>query len=175
MKTKQLIICSAIVIGISTLSVIAYHYCYSGKTAYMEIKKVFNGFTLKKELEDKYEITAKQRAKILDSLSGNLKLLSAQVQADRKNTELMLQFENKREEFFKIRERFEEDNAALSRKYDGQILEQMTQYVSDFGKKNGYTYIFGAEGNGTLMYAENTENISDEIIQFINNKYKGIE
>ena len=175
MKTKQLIICSAIVIAVSALSVVTYHYCYSGKTAYIEIKKVFNGFALKKELEDKYAVTAKHRAEILDSLSNTLKLLSASVQADRKNEELMIRFETKREEFLKARERFEEDNAALSRKYDAQILEQMTQYVSDFGKKHDYKYIFGAEGNGTLMYAETKENISDEIIGFINNKYKGIE
>jgi outer membrane protein len=175
MKTKQLIIYSAIVIAVSALSVVTYHYCYSGKTAYIDIKKVFNEFALKKELEDKYAITAKHRAAILDSLSTNLKLLSAGARAERKNEELIMQFERKREEFLKARDRFDEDNAALSRKYDAQILEQMTQYVSDFGKKHGYKYIFGAEGNGTLMYAETTENISEEIIRFINNKYKGID
>ncbi len=175
MKTKQLIVCSAIVITVAALSVVTYQYCFSGKTAYIDIKKVFNEFALKKELEDKYAVTAKYRAKILDSLSTDLKLLSARVQADKKNTELMLQFEDKRDAFIKARERFEEDNAVLSQKYDGQILEQMTQYVTDFGKKNGYKYIFGAEGNGTLMYAETNENISEEIIKFINNKYKGIE
>ncbi len=175
MTTKQLVTCSILIISISLISVATYHFCFSKKTAYIEIKKVFNAFILKKELEDKYAVTVKYRARIIDSLATNLKILSSRLQEDKDNQELSSYFENKRAEFFKSRSQFDEDNRALSQKYDTQILEQMTQYVIDFGKKNNYKYIFGADGNGVLMYAEEHENINEEIILFINNKYKGIE
>ncbi len=175
MKMKQVLVCSVLVVAISVISIVTYHYFSSKKIGYIDIKKVFSAFTLKKELEDKYAMTANYRARIIDSLSGNLRSLSTQLKSDKKNQELLTYFETKREEYFKTKERFEEDNIVLSKKYDGQILEQMTQYVTDFGKKNNYKYIFGADGNGTLMYAEDKENISDAIIIYINNKYKGIE
>lgn len=175
MNLKQILITSLLFIAISIISITTYHFCFQKKTAYIEIKKVFNAFVLKKELEEKYTQTAKTRAKIIDSLSFRLQILSKELQSNKENKDLLQHFEIKRAEYFKAKNEFEEDNAALSQKYDSQILEQMTQYVVDYGKKGHYTYIYGAEGNGTLMYANENANISDDVIMYINNRYKGLE
>lgn len=39
--------------------------------------------------------------------------------------------------------------------------------------KKGYRYIFGAEGSGVLMYADERNNITKEVIEYINARYKG--
>jgi outer membrane protein len=51
----------------------------------------------------------------------------------------------------------------------------MSQYINDYGKKNNYDLILGADGSGTLMYSKAKYDISEEIIIFINNKYKGVD
>jgi outer membrane protein len=180
MKLKPLLITILLSGLICLAGLVVYHKLYTTKTAYIEIKKVFNGFQMKTELENKYKQTQKGRDKILDSLSFNLKILSKHLN-EQKNTkggvnkDELYQFEYNREEYLKLKNQYQEDNAALSQKYDSQILAQLTQYVIEFGKKNNYDIILGADGNGSLMYSKEVYNISDEVIIFINNKYKGID
>lgn len=180
MKLKQVLITILLSGLVSLASLLVYQKLYKTKTAYIEIKKVFDCFQMKAEIEVKYNQTKKIRDKMLDSLSFNLKVMSRHLN-EQKNAksevdkEEVYQFEYKREEYLKLKNQFEEDNAALSQKYDAQILSRLTQYVIDFGKKNNYDIIFGADGNGNLMYSKDVYNISDEVIIFINNKYKGID
>ena len=158
------------------ISLVTYHIYFERKVAYVEITKVFNGFVMKKELQEKFEHTHNIRKKIVDSLSFDLQLLSKKLQDKKVNDKEMVDmFDMKREYFLKKKKEVEQDNAALSSQYDKQILEQMTQYVLDFGKKNHYDLIFGSDSNGSLMYANEKYNISQEIITYINNRYKGVE
>jgi outer membrane protein len=141
----------------------------------VDIPKVFGGFEMKKELQKKYKETETIRTKLLDSLSFHLQILSTKVRANKDDKELMYEFDVQRQDFFKRKKQIEEDNAALSAQYDKQILEQMSQYVMDYGKKNKYDLIFGTDGNGTLMFANEKYNISEDVTNYINDKYKGIE
>ena len=157
-----------------------YHASLKSRSAYIDIKKVFDGFQMKKELEEKFKVTQKNREKVLDSLSFDLKLLSKRLNElaaakQEISKDLAYSFEYKREEFLKMKNRFEEDNTALSQKLDGQILERLTQYVIEYGKENKYDFIYGTDGSGNLMYAKDMYNVSEEMISYINNKYKGVE
>ena len=180
MKIKSLLTTTLLSGAICLVALLVYHKFYTSKNAYIEIKKVFNGFQMKAELEEKYKRTEKSRARLLDSLSFNLKVLAKHLndQKEKKadiNKDEIYQFEYSRDEFVKLKNQYQEDNAALSRKFDEQILTQLTQYVIEFGKEHNYEIIFGADGNGNLMYSKEKNDISDEIIVFINNKYKGID
>jgi len=172
---KRKIIMSVALICLAVLPVLIYHTCFQSKVAYVDIPKVFAGFEMKKELQLKYKETETARAKLLDSLSFGLQRLSAKVKANKEDRELMYEFDAQRQDFFNRKKRLEEDNVALSNQYDKQILEQMSQYIMDYGKKKGYDLILGTEGNGTLMFANEKYNISTEVTEFINDKYKGIE
>ncbi len=180
MKIKPLLI-TTLLSGIGCFTALfVYHRFYTTKTAYIEIKKVFNGFQMKAELEKKYKQTQKGRDKILDSLTFNLKVMSKHL-SDQKNArgevnkDELYRFEYGRETYLKLKSQYDEDNAALSRKYDDQILNQLTEYVMAYGRENNYDIIFGADGNGSLMYSKASYNVSDEVIAFINNKYKGLD
>jgi outer membrane protein len=50
----------------------------------------------------------------------------------------------------------------------------MSQYVIEFGKANGYRLIFGNDGNGSVMYGMEADNVTKEVTDFINKKYKGV-
>ena len=163
------------IIGLIVLSLWIYHICFRSKVGYVDIPKVFNGFEMKKEFQEKYKKTETLRKRVLDSLSFDLQLSAKKLKANEKDPTLINEFDLKREYFLKQKEQMQQDNTALSSQFDKQILEQMSQYVIDYGKKNNYDLILGADGNGTLMYAHDKMNISDEITIFINNKYKGIE
>jgi outer membrane protein len=68
---------------------------------------------------------------------------------------------------------FEDDNQALKREFDQEIYKQLNQYMKEFGEKNGYRFILGAEGSGVLMYANEGYNVSEQVIKHINERYQG--
>lgn len=179
MKLKQFVAVFLLACVLCLIVVACYHKLYGKKTAYVELKKVFDGFQMKSDLERKYKDTEKLRARILDSLSINLKVMSKhfnEIGDKRKITDSEWeQYNYRKEELMNLSRKYQEENLNLSQQYDKQILERMTQYVIEFGKQHDYDMIYGADGNGTLMYARQENNISDEIIEFINNKYRGIE
>ena|SRR5688572_14377182 len=176
MKAPKTII---LFLSIMCLAITAYGiYTFSFKTkiAYISLPDVFNGFDLKKELEVKFKKVKDERERVIDSLSFELNLLSKKIQSEKGSDKARIEeFSAKREHFLKKKQEFEEDNDALSKKYDKQILDQLNQYVMDYGRKHNFSMILGSDSNGNLMYAEETFNISADVIQFINSKYKGIE
>jgi len=143
------------------------------KTGYVEIPKIFQEFTYKKELEANIKKVEQSRKNILDSMEMELKVLSKALQSDSKDVQKAALFQVKREEFFKTRDRFRDECDKAITTCDEMIFKQINQYVKDFGAKHQYKYIYGAGGSGNLMYADTTNNITNEMIQFINDKYKG--
>ena len=141
---------------------------------YVVIADLYNGFDMKKEMEKKYLEVKNAREKILDSLEVELKMIGSRIrQENGKDKARIASFEGKRNDYLELKKTYGEDDAALSKKYDQQILAQLNQYVKNYGEQNKYSYIFGNDGNGSLMYAADAENITKEVTAYINLKYKG--
>lgn len=145
------------------------------KTGWVDLNKVYKDFILKKELEKKLESTQQARKKITDSLELQLKVLLKQINMENaKDKNKVEVFSLKKEEYLVKKQQFDEDNNTMAQQYDAQIYKQLNQYVQDFGKSKNYTYIYGADGSGNLMYADSENDISDEVLVFVNERYKGI-
>lgn len=145
------------------------------KTGYIIIQDVYNGFDMKKEIEKKYLKTKDARDKILDSLAFEVKLIANKVKAENeKNQATIDNFNMKRDEYFQRKQTYDEDNAALTKQYDQEILTQLNQYIKDYAEENNYTYVFGNDGNGSLLYGIEALNITKEVSAYVNNKYKGL-
>lgn len=178
MKNKIVIPFIAIVV-ISLAVVVGILYTSQPKVAYVNLNKVYNDFEMKKELEKKLTTVQDFRKKTLDSLELGLNIMSRTLQnfdqsGNKKGIEeRMPEFQQRREEYFAKQKSFEEDNAAMTGQYTEQIWKQINQYVKDYGKEKGYTYVLGADGTGAVMYAEEKNEITEEVIGYINQRYKG--
>lgn len=128
---------------------------------------------MKKEYEKKYEKTELARKKITDSLELELRMLYKQLQEEKQKESAIL-FEAKRESYLKQKNEFDQDNEQTKTTYNNQILNQINQYMKEYGKDRGYDIIFGAEGSGSVMYAKESIEITDEAVSYINKKYKGL-
>lgn len=151
-----------------------YDMHHRSKTAYIELGKVFNGFEMTQQYKKKLESVVLSRKALTDSLELNLRALSRTLTANGKPAAPKLEsFEYEKQIYLDKTRQYEEDNTALKQQYDAEINKQINQYIKEFGDKNGYRYIYGADGSGSLMYAQEEENISDEVITFINERYRG--
>lgn len=143
------------------------------RLGYINISEVFNKFNLKTELEKDFLKTKSQRDRILDSLSVELQNMSNELNKESKpEKEKIMEFELRKTEFFKLKEQFENENKILSEKYDQQILLQLNQYVQEYGRQNNYICILGNDGNGSVMYAREGDDLTQEIVEYLNQKYE---
>ena len=147
------------------------------KVGYVEIGKVYNEFKLKKELDKQLENVVNKRKLATDSLELELTMLSSKLQSigekAKEFPELAKTFEYKRQNYLMRKQSFAKDNEALTLQYEEQIFTQVNQYMKEYGSQMGYAYIFGADGSGNLMYAEDASNITGEVSKYIDQKYLG--
>jgi outer membrane protein len=142
------------------------------KYAYVDIKEVYDGLELKKELEKNYTQVVESRQKILDSLSFQIKLYESKFQE--KGEKLKDEMYNIMiADYYEKKKNFTEDNNTLAQKMDEKILGQINQYIKEYGEANHYTFIFGASGNGSIMFAKESKNITKSFIVYVNNQNKG--
>lgn len=173
MKKNIILVLIAVLIG-SSISFFMNSAMHSDKLGWVNIQKIYEGFVFKKELETKLMQTKQARKTITDSLEFGLKILSREIQSEGgKDKNKIHLFENKREYYINKKQELEEDNAMLEKQYNEQILNQLNQYLKNYGKENNLRYIFGADGTGSLMYALEADDITEDAIRYVNEQYKG--
>jgi outer membrane protein len=138
-----------------------------GKHAYILTQKMFEEYNGTKEYRNKLKSMEFQQKNLLDSLSLVIKLMEGKV--PEKSPELLA----KKTQYNKVYEQVYTYQQEEIERYNDQLWKQINQYVEEYGKANGYAFIYGANGTGNLMYADTTYNITPEVIRFINEKYAG--
>ncbi len=143
----------------------------SKKIAYVNTSVLYDGFKLKKELEDKYKKVQLARQNLLDSIKFKIQYITIKGNALTDNDKSQIS-ELQRSYLYKEKE-FTTDNEATVQQYSEQIWKQINQYMDDYGKEKGYDVIFGATGQGNIMYAKEKDDITKDVSEYINQKYAG--
>lgn len=169
MNRILLIVILLIVVALGVREI--YSYKHENKIAYVEINSLYDSFAFKKEMENKLVNIKRTRKNILDSMQLQLRVLASSLDPKKEKDKLL--FEATRENYFKREKAFTEDNNALTGEYSASVLKQINQYIQEYGKQHGYTYILGADGNGSIMFADDEKNITEEVLTYLNDRYKG--
>ena len=150
------------------LAIGCYHFFFaptSTKMAYFLSQKVFNEFEGTKVLQkNAAAIEGKQKA-LLDSLAMSITLLEAKGATARGDVG------KAKRNYQALYQQFAEQDVRLSKDFKNQSWSQINQYVTEFGKERKYQIILGANGDGNLMFADSTLDISKEIIAYLNQRY----
>lgn len=173
-KFKTLLITSlALLFGLGIFNLFWTHH--GGLTAYVNTEMVYNNFELKKKMETQLKSIEQIRSSMLDSMKLQLDLMYSHMQLKQETNDSMManNFSNLRDTYFKRQEEFKQANEALAQQYTSQIWSQLNQYLQDYGHKKGYQYIFGANGDGALLFADDAVNITDDVKGYVNDRYKG--
>lgn len=156
-------------------SVLAFWKASKSHTvAYVRMEDLYNSFTMKQQLEKKLKDTEQARKFLLDSARLKLQVMDNDFrQLPKADTSALLQYSTKQKEYYAMQQQFDEDNQRLAQQYTDQIWAQINQYAKDFGKENDYDFIFGATGDGALMYANEGTDVTEAMKIYINSKYQG--
>lgn len=163
----------ALSLTIICLSVLIFCGFYSRpKLAYVNTYMIYNDFKLKKELEEKLKKTQLTRKVLLDSMRVKIQMVMLNVQSGHEKL-TDEQIAKLREAYFLKERQYQEDNDNQAQTYTDQVWKQLNEYIAQFGKEKGYDYIIGANGQGNLMYARENNDISKQLIEYVNAKYEG--
>jgi outer membrane protein len=167
---KLTLIILSIVVGI--LSVLMLQQYIGGttqsnkKTAYIITGKLFSEFEGTKELKQQARKEQQKQSYILDSLRLNIEALE-------KNKVKGMTLDREKILYNKLLSEFSGNNEIQLQEFDEQIWKQLNQYIQDYGKTQDYKIIYGADGRGSIMYADSTMNITEQVLEYANQKYAG--
>lgn len=170
-KINILAIVIQVVIGLITILYVVNNKSTT-KTGFINLGKIFNEFELSKEYNLKVANYQNRTKLILDSMEIEINSLAKTISKNSAPSLITL-FEKKKELYFIKKEEFEQSYQNQTSSYTEQSMKQMNQYIRDFGKENKFNYIFGAEGSGALMYGDEGEDITTDVLNYINKKYIG--
>jgi len=175
MKKEKVILIILILLMFCLASYFVILLTIEKKVAWINLPDVYKNFEFKKELENKLIKTTEARKMIIDSLELELRIISDEIQTGKKDNNKIELFKQKRANYLTRKKVFDEDNYMNKEKYEEQIMTQLSQYVKDYGKEHNYQFIYGADGSGTVMYADEGMNITEEVKKYVNEKYKGLK
>lgn len=140
------------------------------KTGYVRNSYIYNNFEGKKELERKVIQLQDRHNYILDSILLVTEGLKINVQNDLERQQI---YQHQLEYYQKVVAEFRKNEQEKQELFNERIWKHINLYIEEYGKLNEYTYIHGADGSGSLMYADSTHDISEEVLKFVNEKYSG--
>lgn len=174
-RFRQILIAALVVLFVQGGFTLFWLTRHKNKTAYINTEAVYNSFEMKNQLEKELKKTSGIRQHILDSMRLQLDMISMRLQ-DRpagKDSALSKTFRAMRENYFQRQEEYRQADEAQAKEYTDQVWTQLNAYIKEYGTNHGYQYIFGANGDGALMFADDAVNITDDLQAFVNQRFKG--
>jgi Skp family chaperone for outer membrane proteins len=144
------------------------NYSNQKNIAFFDYNEVYNDAQLKKELESDLQKVVSNRKGQLDSLQLELSFLSQTIESGKGTPDQLNEFEDMKERFLTLQNRYEEENIRLKETYFTQIRTKINDMAKLYAEKNGYQYLFAAVGDGSLMYGAETEDVTKDFKAYLN-------
>ena len=149
------------------------------KTAYVDTSKLLKEYQEAKDLEAKYKSKEEQLSK---EMNAEYEKFRADVAYFEKNAQAKgMQWAQQtgaalqeREQRLMYIERGRQQK--LSEEYVKEadtLVKVIKLFIKDYGKERDYDYVYGTnESSNTILYAKDGQDITDQVIKLLNDKYK---
>jgi|GEM_PF-1870893 len=134
-----------------------------GSFAVIDKQKLFNEFKMTKETANQITILNNGLRVQYDSLR--------QAYSSVKNEDARMQLGQKIE---MLQTNIENLNGSYRAEETLKIWKRIQSYTETYSDKENYTFIFGFENNGDIVYFKKGKDITDELLHYINKRYEGI-
>lgn len=148
------------------------------KTAYVDTSVLMKEYTEAKDLEAKYKGQAEEKGRQLQAEIARFKQDAASFQSQAQaNGQAWAQ--QRGAELQKREQQLGYAQQALSQQLQQEsgvemdsLVSGVKKFIKDYGKKNGYSYIYGTGDAASILYAEEKYDITKDIVKALNDKYK---
>lgn len=160
------------------LSIIIFTSCTQEKIAFVDNVKLMNEYQEKIDVEEKYKEKADVLTKKRDSISQAFQAEATEFQSRAQNMSQAAA----QQEYAQFQQRGQQMGQQLQiedqqLQLEGQtemdsVVAKVKKEIQAYGKANGYSYILGGGDGGSVLYGNETNDITSEIIKLLNEKYK---
>lgn len=152
------------------------------KIGFVDNGTIINDYDEKKEVEARFQEKEDAFRKRADSIS-----LAFQTEAQKTQTEaqsiarsnrqkaeqLMTGLQQKQQQ---LQQQMQIEQQQITKEFQDEIdsvISNVKDYVKDYGKTNGYTYILGtSDAAATVMYGSDANDLTKTILDALNTEYK---
>lgn len=174
--------CSVIAILLSfvaLLSVIVtfFYLKSSSELVYVDVNKLLDGYSRTKIAKADFEKKATTMKANVDSLLTDWQKELQNYEKERaslsaKELELKQQLlGNKQQQINGYQEAIQKQIQEEDKKTTQTVINDINDYIKEYGKKHGYKIIFGASGGGNIMYADEATDLTGEVLKGLNAEY----
>ncbi len=159
-----------------------FNFFYSQNTSdlvYVDVNKLLDGYKRTKVVRAAFEKKAKVLKSNVDSLvvdwQKELKLYEKE-RSNYSKKELALKQEllgNKQQQINNYQEAIQKQIQEADKKATQTVVNDINDYVKEYGKKKSYKIIFGASGSGNVMYADKSSDLTPIVLEGLNNEFEG--
>lgn len=177
MQTRNILLFFSAFLIVISFSV--WNYLHSPKIAYVNNTKLFKNFSGYREALEKYQKQHEFLQANLDSLS---KEYETQVKFYQSKESSLSEEEKKQYQSQLIRQErnvigykkaIEQKITEEESKLQEGVYNQVNSYIKEYGTTHGYDYILGSSGDGNLLFAKDSKDITEEVLIALNQKYEG--
>lgn len=132
----------------------------SKEVGYVDIGRLVEGYKLKKDLENVSSQNLYKIKEVVDSLE-----MLKKVSGTQPNGELDKQLEN-------AQYAFQQYYAKTNQEINKKIWERLNPVLEEYGSQRHLQMLIGANGAGTLLYADKSRDYTEDLIKYANEKYE---
>ena len=165
----------AILISIGSL----YYLKPTSNQVYVDVNKLIDGYKRTKIVRAEFEEKAKTLNANVDSLivdwQGELKAYEKE-RSKMSSKEIKLKQEllgNKQQQINNYQKAIQQQIEEEDKKATQTIINDINDYIKEFGERNKYQIIFGASGSGNIMYAKEKTDLTNEVLKGLNADFEG--
>ncbi|TXD83466.1 OmpH family outer membrane protein [Subsaximicrobium wynnwilliamsii] len=163
---------------ITSISSFFYFNSHSNQV-YVDVNKLLEGYKRTKVVRADFDATAKTLNANVDSLMTNwqteLKLYEKE-RSKMSDKELELKQEllgNKQQQINNYQQAIQKQIDESDKKSTQTVINDINDYVKEYGKRNDYDIIFGASGSGSIMYASEKADLTEKVLEGLNTEFDG--
>ena len=151
--------------------------CNQTKVAYIDIEILMKDYEATKALEMSLKAKQEKMAKELDSISAPFQLKVQQYYQNqqkmsakkRAEVESVLQQE---QQFIQSKQQQASQSLQMENQEMSEVLtKRVDSFVADYAKLKGFNLVLGTSGKGTVLYGDETLNVTNEILEILNLDY----
>jgi outer membrane protein len=153
--------------------------CQQDKTAFVNNTEIMEGFEKLKQTEEELSLEEEALKAKIDGMvaeSGYQDL----VQEYQSNQGKMSKAKEEElyNEIMQIQQRLSQQQQMGNQQFQAKkqaqmdsLVDTVKDFIKVYGKENGYTYIYGANESGNILYGQDDLDITEEITKALNEKY----
>jgi len=173
-----------ITLGISLLALFISIFSFfkiqnSSELVYVDVNKLLEGYKRTKIVKAEFQLKAKTLSANVDSLvsdwQNELKVYEKErLKMSKKEIELKQQLlGNKQQQVNNYQQAIQKQIQEEDKKVTQTVINDINDYVTEYGKKHNHKIIFGASGAGNIMYADKATDLTATILEGLNKEFSG--